>query len=274
MMTENRALALKPLRYVHVLASTVPSLFTTCFFEAERLTIVRLDAELALQTGLPTLFNRNATTLPHDVSSDSSFTMDQLPYISFKLSCIMLSVRSFARLLNGRRNDGQTKLDPLIYTETLVALLYRLIDFAPLGQPRSVSVGLYDDILHLAMLAFMTTLLVNYDGDESYNILSGRLESVIQNYDVKSADKPDSAFCLILWTLFVGGVSVLRRKNHQKLVLEICERLNLYDWPAVRCQLSEFPWIHTLHDVPGQCLWEDAKRRNMDIPREYLQLET
>ena len=185
----------------------------------------------------------------------------------------MVSVVRFASLLNGSETEGRPKLDPLTYTETLVSLLYRLIEVAPLGQPRSMSGGLYDDVAHLAMLAFMTTLLPKYSRDDCSHLLSDRLESAIHDLHVTSADTQDSGFSLLLWTLFIGGVSVLKRKDHRSLILETCERLDLYDWPAVRRQLCRFPWIYTLHDVPGRCLWEDAQRRSTEISREFLQLE-
>ncbi len=275
LMKENRALALKPLRYVHVLMSaTLSSFFKPfTFFEAERLTTTRLDVELALQTGLPTLFPSDALVPANGTSGDSQIIEEQLLSITPRLSSIMLSVVSFASLLNSQEREGQTKLDPLNYTETLVWLLYRLIDVAPLGQPHPMLGGLYDDLAYLAMLVFMTTLLPNYAGDDSNHLLSDRLESAIQDLHVTSADTQDSGFPLLLWTLFIGGVSVLKRKDYRWLILETCERLNLYDWPAVHHRLCGFPWIHTLHDVPGRCLWEDAQRRSTEISGKFLRLE-
>ena len=272
LMKENRALALKLLRYVHVLAS-VAFFLSLAFLEAESLTITRLDVELALQTGLPTLFCSDAVVPANGVSGDSRVIKEQFLSTASRLSPIMLSVVSFAKLLNGSEREGPTKLDPLSYMETLVSLLYRLIEVAPLGQSRFMLGGLYDDVAHLAMLAFMTTLLPEYGRDDSSHPLSDRLESAIQDLHVTSADTQDSGFSLLLWILFIGGVSVLKRKDHRWLILETCERLGLNDWPAVRRQLCGFPWIHTLHDVPGQCLWEDAQRRCTEISRESLQLE-
>ncbi len=250
-----------------------PLSFSLAFSEAEGLTITRLDVELALQTGLPTLFRSDAVVPANEVSDDSRFIEEQLLSTASRLSRIMVSVVSFASLLNGREREGRTKLDPLIYTEKLVSLLYRLIEVAPLGQPRFMSGGLYDDVAHLAMLAFMTTLLPKYGRDDSSHLLSDRLESAIQDLYVTSADTQNSGFSVLLWTLFFGGVSVLKRKDHRWLILETCERLGLCDWPAVRRQLCGFPWIHTLHDVPGRCLWEDAQRRSTETSREFLQLE-
>ena len=243
------------------------------------LTITRLDVELALQTGLPTLFCSDAAELAKGGSDESGVSdefraiEEQLPSTASKLSRIMLNVISFASILNGRNREGRTKLDPLSYTEMLISILYRLIEIAPLGQPCSMSRGFYDDVTHLAMLAFMTTLLPKYASDDSCHLLSGRLESAIQDLHVTCADAQDSGLLLLLWALFIGGVSFLKCKDHQWLILETCDRLDLHDWPAVRGQLCGFPWIHTLHDIPGRCLWEDAQRMSTKNSPKSLQLE-
>lgn len=232
------------------------------------LIIARLDVELALQTGLPTLFPSDTVLPANGVSGDCCILKDQLPSTASRLASIMLSVASFATDLNNRESEGRLKLDPLTYMEILVSLLYRLIDFAPLGQPLPMSGGLYDDMIHLAMLAFMTTLLPEYGGDCSSPLLSDRLESAMLN--VTSADTLDSEPSLLLWALFIGGISVLKRQDHRCSILETCERLDLQDWSAVYRQLCKFPWIHTLHDVPGRCLWKDAQRRDPEMPQSSL----
>lgn len=240
----------------------------------ESLTITRLDAELALQTGLPTLFCSDAVVPANGVSSESCVIEEQLPSTASRLSRIMLSVVSFASLLNGGESEGRKKLDPLSYTEMLVSLLYRLIEVAPLGQPRSMSGEPYDDVARLAMLAFMTTLLPEYAYDDSNHLLSDRLESAIQDLHVASVeDTSDRELLLLLWALFIGGVSFLKRKDDRRLILETCERLGLHEWPAVRRQLCGFPWLHTLHDIPGRCLWENAQPRSTKISSEFLHLE-
>ena len=242
-------------------------------FSEKSLMITRLDVELALKTGLPTLFRSDAVVPGIAILGDACVVKEQLLSTASRLSHIMFSVVSFASLLNGREREAQMKLDPLSYTETLVSLLYQLIEIAPLGQPRSILGELHDDVAQLAMLAFMTTLLPKYGRDNSNHLLSDRLESAIQDLHVAFTDTQDSMFPLILWALFIGGISVLKSKDHRWLISEICERQHLYDWPAVRRQLCRFSWIYTLHDVPGRCLWEDARRRSTDDSREFLQIK-
>ena len=234
--------------------------------------LTRLDVELALQTGLTPLFRCDTLARVDGVSDDSDFPENQLPSTSSKLLRLMLSVISFASLLNHR--EGRTKLDPLTYTETLVSLLYRLIEFAPLGQPRAMLGGLHEDVVHLAMLAFMTTLLPKYVHEDSNRLLSDHLECAIRDFYDMSADAQDSELLLLLWTLFIGRVAILKCNDLQRMILKTCERLRLYDWLAVRHQLCVFPWIHTLHDTPGQRLWEEAQScQDSEIRRKCLQLE-
>ena len=238
------------------------------------LIIARLDVELALQTGLPTVFCSNAIVPSKGTSGESHIIQKQLPSTaSSRLSHIMLSVISFASLLNGRESETRPKLDPLSYTEMLVWLLYRLLEIAPWSQPRSTLGRPYDDVAHLAMLAFMTTLLPKYTRDDSSHLLSDRLESAIQDLHVMSADNQDGGVLLLLWAFFISGVSFLKCGDHGSMILETCARLELHDWPAVRQQLSRFPWIYTLHDAPGKCLWENAQRSNTEISEDFLRLE-
>ena len=235
--------------------------------EAEILTINRLDVELALQTGSPTLFHSDAIPV-NAVLSDSCITRQQCSNTAPWLSRIMLDVLSFTSLLNSSQEEGRTKLDPLSYTEMLLSLIYRLMEVTSIGQPRCVSRRTYGDIAHLATLAFMTTLLPEYGSDRSsYLLLSDFLKSAVQNVQVMSADSKDDGYSLLLWTLFVAGISTLKRKNHRwlsPLILETCRRLDLNDWPAVHRQLCGLPWIYVLHDVPGRLLWEDTQRRTIE----------
>lgn len=207
------------------------------------------------------------------VSGDSQPIQGQHLSTPFGLSHCALDVINFASILNTREGEG-TKLDPLSYTETLISLLYRLIEAAPLRKPHSASGELHDGVVHLAMLTFMTTLLPEYGRDHAhsnYPLLSDHLDKAIRDIRVTSLNTQDSRLSLLLWTLFISGVSGLKSKDHQwllLLILETCQRLDLYDWAAVRHRLCGFPWIHTLHDAPGRCLWEDSQRRST----EFIQL--
>ena len=243
------------------------------FPKAGCLTITRLDVEFALQTGSKTLFSSIAMESANGFSSDLCGSKELLPSSASSISGVIPSILSFANILNSRQSDGQSKLDPLNYMEMLVSLLYGLIEAVPLGEPCSTLGEIYDDVTHLGMMAFMTTLLPEFGREDSrYVLLSERLESAIQLLHDTFADEQDIWLALLLWTLFIGGISVLKRSDHHWLILDICRRLHIYDWPTVLCRLCAFPWIHTLHDAAGQCLWEDARRRSFALSREFLEL--
>lgn len=181
----------------------------------------------------------------------------------------MVELFSFATVLDNSGKEGRQKLDPLSFTETLVWILYRLFEFAPLGQPTLTSMGYFDDATYLAMVAFMTTLLPKYS-DGSSRLLCDRLSGATEDLRSTFASIQVFELPLVLWTLFVGGFIVPMSCDHQWLILETCKRLKLFDWPAVRSQLHRFPWICTIHDVLGQCLWEHTRQESIGILLERV----
>jgi hypothetical protein len=172
----------------------------------------------------------------------------------------MLDLFSFSRLLNDVERRQRLKLDPLNYTETLVSLLYRLSE---VSQGSTKARGRYGDVTYLAMLAFMTTLLPEYTRDgSSCPLLSDRLGSAVQDLCVTASESSDFDSPLLLWILFIGGISVLKIKDYRwlpPLIADTCEKLELDNWAVIQRQLSQFPWIFALHEAPGHRLWEDVR---------------
>ncbi|KAF5500262.1 hypothetical protein CGCS363_v006601 [Colletotrichum siamense] len=217
LMKENRPLALKPLR---------------------------LDVELAMHNGSPTMFNSHEVPVT-TVLCPSSTVAAQLSACPPGLPRIMLDLIVFASILNNRVKSGRSKLDPLDYTETLISLLYRLLEGEPLRQPLLASEGLHGDAAHLAMLAFMTGLLPNYCRENfGSSLLCTRLGYAVRKLHSKHVDAQTGDVSLPLWILFMSGISVLKANDHSWLLLAIaktCDRANLRDWAAVHHHLSAFP---------------------------------
>lgn len=276
LMKTNRALAMKVLRYVL-------SLFLSCKLHSTELTISRVDVELALQTGSPTLFSSKA--LPNAVAADSPFATHisgQFPggsTTSTGISEIMVDVLGFARLLNYKGNDSKSKLDPLTFMEILVSLLYRLVEMTPFDHPKAEyacsMVSANDEIAHLGMLAFMTTFLPEYGrahNRSSYPLLHKHLERATGDmaFIDSVSELNDSAPLLLLWTLFMTEITVWKNRERTELsplIMEISRRLGLRDWAAVRQELGLLPWIHVVHDAPGYKLWQDAERVDKNARR-------
>ncbi|KAF4927585.1 hypothetical protein CGCVW01_v002400 [Colletotrichum viniferum] len=217
LMKENRPLALKPLR---------------------------LDIELAMQNGSPTMFDSHDLPVT-TVLCPSSTVAEQLSACPPGLPRIMLDLIVFAGILNNRVKSGRSKLDPLDYTETLISLLYRLLEGEPLRQPLLASEGLHGDAAHLAMLAFIAGLLPNYCRENfGSSLLCTRLGHAVRKLHSKHVDAQTGDVSLPLWILFMSGISVLKANDHSWLLLaiaETCDRANLRDWAAVHHHLSAFP---------------------------------
>lgn len=268
LMKSNRALALKVLRYILSLSPFLKATHST------HLTISRVDVELALQTGSPTLFS--SKVLPNAVATNSPFAhhiSGQFPggsTTSTWISDIMVDFLGFARLLNHKGDDNNRKLDPLTFMELLLSLLYRLVEKTPFGHPNAEhacsTASADDEIAHLGMLAFMTTCLPEYGrapDRSSYPFLYkhlGRATGDTAFIDSVS-ELDDSVPSLLLWTLFMTGTTVFKNRERTEvssLIMEVSQRLGLRDWTAARRELCLLPWIYVVHDATGQELWQDA----------------
>ncbi|KAJ5598875.1 hypothetical protein N7537_008959 [Penicillium hordei] len=241
LMQENRALAMKPLR---------------------------LDIELAMQNGTPTLFRGDEVPI-HSVLCDHDVSNRHLPRDTFWMPPIMLDLLSFSKSLNEAARRSKPKLDPLDYTETLLSLLYRLVDVLPRRKPTTKPGGLYGHVTYLAMLSFMTTMLPEYTRDgPSFSLLSDGLESAMQDLCATAPESSDYNSSLILWILFISGISVLNLKDHywlSPLIADNCTRLGLENWGAIQRELSRFSWIFSLHEDQGRHLWEHVRLGSREV---------
>lgn len=216
-----------------------------------------------MQNGTRTLFRADQVPI-NPVLCDPDVSSGQFPRTVPWMPLTMLDLFSFSKLLNEIERRKKPKLNPLDYTETLLSLLYRLVEVSPLRQASANSGGLYGDVTYLAMLAFMTTLLPEYTRDEStFPFLSNCLGSTMKNLYVTASEFSNSDSLLLLWVLFISGISVLNLNNHHclsPLIVSTCKRLELDNWAVTQRQLSQFPWILALHETPGRRLWEDVRR--------------
>ncbi|KAF6786566.1 hypothetical protein CSOJ01_15406 [Colletotrichum sojae] len=129
LMKENRPLALKPLR---------------------------LDIELAIQNGSPTMFHSQDIPVKA-VLCDSSPVAAQLSACSLGLPRFMLDLIVFTGILNDKAKNARSKLNPLDYTETLTSLFYRLLEGDPFRQPPLASGdGLHGDARRRGKRRFLT----------------------------------------------------------------------------------------------------------------------
>lgn len=240
------------------------------------LTSYRVDVELSLQTGSQTVFG-SGLNLPDAIKTGSEAltvlreeASDTAPT---EFSRLMYEAVEFSMVLNGVGQKGSSRLEPLHFMEMMIWVLYQLVRAARLGEPRS-SPDLadpkrrYDEVANLGMLAFMSTLLPEYGrepGRSGSPLLCRCLRSSIQDvHFISTLEDNRQCLLLLLWALFIGGVTVIKGKELPELrplILETSDRLKLHDWSAVQDQLCRFPWICALHNSPGQALWEACQSR-------------
>lgn len=165
-----------------------------------------------------------------------------------------LDIQSFANLLNGVGADN--KLDQLDFAQHVQHLLHRLLSFAPLATSRRLT--RVENVLHLALVAAMVTLLHEYGRQHSrYDLLSGRVREALQVFIPVGVWEEE----LLLWVVFVTGISVLESQDDEWLLPMVqsrCRRLELRMWEQVQVKLSAFVWIHAMHDHSGKRLYEAA----------------
>lgn len=167
---------------------------------------------------------------------------------------------SVSRLLN--YNPAYFRFEPFAYQEVLISVCYRLLHRHPLADNElengDGSETHYQKLCHLGLLALMTTLLFRYKAFRrlSYPLLAERLRNAIDEASSnRLANDP-----MLLWFLFVGGVSVFMDADTRRWLsphIKTClSGLSIDGWPAARNQVRKFPWIDIVHDDLGHELWQ------------------
>lgn len=172
---------------------------------------------------------------------------------------ILLNVKGLAQWFN--RGDKRHKADPDMLQEVIVSVCYRLVRFHALGDPPLESK--LDAAYHIGLVAFMTTLFLQFDGRRflRYNLVSRCLGSVIGRMISELGDD------LLLWLLFIGGISVLEEADQRWVVLQISHIVRLLgfeNWGQMRQLLTQFPWIGAIHDGPGKALWDTVMTSSIE----------
>jgi hypothetical protein len=166
------------------------------------------------------------------------------------------AIRRLVRRLNAVSNTGSSKLDPEDYSDIVSHHLHRLLAYAPLLSSDRLTNWL-DNLVHLVLVAIMTTLMPEYGHNQArYDLLTSLLRNAICRL---AMDEADGNAEVLLWAVFVGYVTVLVRKEDEvwlaRLARDICVRLNVKEWKYVREVLCEYGWICVMYDEPGKKLW-------------------
>jgi hypothetical protein len=166
---------------------------------------------------------------------------------------ILLDVTGITSLFN--TDHTGFKLDASALQELIVSVGCRLVRFHPLSEPQLEN--RLESAFHIGLTALVTTLFLQFGRRRflKYGLVTQYLREVID----RGLDGEDND--LMLWLLFLGGISVLKEVDEAWLALRIYQAvrsLNIEDWAGLHSCLIQFPWIKTLHDEPGKALWDSV----------------
>ena len=176
------------------------------------------------------------------------------------LQQILVDVTDVARLFN--MDSAALNMDPNMFQEVIVSVGYRLIRFHPFGGPQLEAK--LEPACHIGLVAFTTTLYLQFGRRRflRYRLVAQRLQEVIE----RGLDLEDND--LMLWLLFIGGVSVLAEVSQIWLVsriYQVTQSLDIEDWTALHKTIVRFPWINCLHDEAGKALWNTVMKGQNEV---------
>ena len=178
----------------------------------------------------------------------------RLNSMNTSLQQILLDVTNVACLFN--LIDAGSKLDPVVFQEIIISIGDRLVRFHALGDsPLGMKL---EAAYHIGLIVFLTTLFIQIGRRRflKYGLVGQCLKEVIK----RGLDEDDND--LLLWLLFIGGISVLGGADQPWVVLEILKAtssMDIANWTELHKRLSRFPWINNLHNAAGEALWHTVK---------------
>ena len=221
-----------------------------------------VDLEYALQNGWKPSLRRDkfpydlvrALIEQHDVKDDIFKSINGIEEVNDGLQRIYWDVASVSCLLT----RGLVKLQPTIFQEILLSILYRLLHLQHLSELHSMNK--VDPLWHLSLLAFMTAMLFRPASPKrlAYGLLASHYRSHFENI----SDNASKNQRMIFWALFVGGISVLQDDDKIWLlphIKSIASSAGIVDWKGAREWLHSYPWIDVFHEKPAQELWDKVE---------------
>lgn len=160
-------------------------------------------------------------------------------------------VKGFVEKLDDIAAGKRHRMDPLDYSDEVCVRLHGLLDYAPLGTEHRVHLGPLEDMVHLTLVAIMTTLMPEYGyGQARYDLLAGQLRKAIRKYSAVENRIQD----VLLWAVFVGYATVMKGADEatlQFLSSECGGKSISQHWWGIRSKMCHYAWISVLYDKAG-----------------------
>jgi len=227
--------------------------------------IRRVDLELALSAGTPTLFGSQPLPmpkLPYIILLDDRSSCVALPYPLGETSPVINSAMTDVLALC--KYAGSAQLSAFQYQDLVISILQRLIDYAPLSDERLLHP--LDNVCQLGLLAFMSTILSHSREKRPACsiLLSDLLRTCLDRFDDEIVyDGVNKYPSFHLWLMFIYAVSAPEYEqccNKDSFVARriqvLANALILETWENTAAHLSTYPWVAAFHDEPSKKLWD------------------
>ncbi|TVY25378.1 hypothetical protein LHYA1_G003709 [Lachnellula hyalina] len=213
--------------------------------------VCRADLVIALMNGTrPLFFSVDISWQPYlpPTKPNQLALAIQTPYLNndIRLAAVWTDLRQFCISANVAFQTDQ-KIHPEVYQEILISIEYRLMHL--ICKDRSL------ETLHLAILAFSTTVFLQTEGVRvRYHDLSRQLHDSVLRLGA-SNQTPE----LWLWILFIAAISAVTDEDDQwlmPLLRAAFRRTGTTTWEPVRDILKSIMWIDALHDKDGKRVFD------------------
>jgi hypothetical protein len=190
----------------------------------------------------------------HSLGDNIVSTMKELPEMNEVLQTVFWDLTGTSAVLT----RGLIKLEPFVFQDILISVLYRVIYQYPISKCDLTSGT--DGLLSLSILAFISTVFFQAGllNRLPYDLLAQNLRQLLASVQATSA----LSNRLLLWIFHVGGISVLTDHDMVWLLPKIqstASLLGVTDWQSAKSMISAFPWLSVFHDKPAHMLWDRIK---------------
>ncbi|KAF5704247.1 hypothetical protein FMUND_12626 [Fusarium mundagurra] len=222
--------------------------------------VCRVDIGLALRFGCkPVFFDKDISWNPYLSSQGLVRRKKKHPdanhdIIAFlntldpRLSNVWKDLEEFAKLSNIASQTGR-KLQPNIFSEVLVSILYRLLALSP----ESAS----ENALRLGMMTFAASLFFRWrDMKQRQAYLDESFRDALMELK-KAATQPPTT--VLLWLLVIWRTNSIQGccdEVVEEWFLEVLGGLGICSWPELKKVLKSVLWIDCLFDASSKRILE------------------
>jgi hypothetical protein len=232
----------------------------------------RLGIEFALQDGGDVGFQvgevEGFVVLDERVECGRRSGMNELGGVDPVLRAHFESVGYFVEYLN---NNAAT-IDPLDYSDAVCMRLHRLLAYASLSPEHRSPLASLDNIVHLTLVAIMTTLMPEYGHHQArYKLLGDQLLGAFRMYAARRVVNRE----VLLWSLFVGYTTILHGDKDEvwlvELAADMCVQLDLHDWSSIHRVLRRYAWISVIYDNVASKVLTRITEKQEKAASEWIQ---